>query len=215
MGAGEFSAETAEGRGSPSAPEDVRKRHILTIAVEDYFHVAALRGAIRHKHWDRLDPPLDANLTKVLELLDRYRVTATFFVFGCVAERQLETVQRIVARGHEVASRGYRPRSLRGIDRADFLDDLRRARDVLEAAGAGRVVGYRAPSWIGSDQLWMLDVLAEEGYLYDSSINPVLRSFADRPEEFRIHQHQHSRDRRLSLWEFPISTESLFGTRIA
>ena len=123
-------------------------KHILTIAVEEYFHVAALRRAVQRKHWDRLDPRLDANLTEVLELLGRHHATATFFVFGCIAEGQPEIVQRIVAHGHEVASRGFWPRSLKGVDRTEFLDDLHRAKEALEAAGSNRIFGYRAPTWI-------------------------------------------------------------------
>jgi polysaccharide deacetylase family protein (PEP-CTERM system associated) len=157
------------------------KKHILTIAVEDYFHVAALRGAIRRKHWERLEPRLEANLDDVLVLLDRYGARATFFVFGWIADSQPHLIRRIVEQGHEVASRGYWPRGLRGVLRADFLDDLRRAKEALENAGSNRIVGYRAAAWIREEDRWILDVLAEEGYAYDSSINPILRRFASDP----------------------------------
>lgn len=50
--------------------------HVLTIAVEDYFHVAALRGAIRDEHWSRLEPRLERNLDATLELLARFGARA-------------------------------------------------------------------------------------------------------------------------------------------
>jgi len=189
------------------------RTHILTVVVEDYFHVAALRGAIRPKHWDRLDPRLDASLAIVLDLCDVHQVKATFFVFGCVAEARPEVVQRIVEHGHEVASRGYAPRTLDGMTRADLVDDLSRARDALESAGSGRILGYRSPTWLRDRDLWVLDVLAEEGYAYDSSINPILRRFASDPEKTRIHQHRHA-DGTRSLWELPVASFDLGGLRI-
>src|SRR4051812_22002810 len=158
-------------------------KQILTVNVEDYFHVWALRGsdAVSRKHWDRLDPRLDASLNAVFELLDRYDAKGTFFVFGCIADRQPEMIERIVARGHEVASRGYWPRDMKGLERGEFVDDLGRAKEALEAAGANRIVGYRSPMWIRREHLWILDVLIEEGYKYDSSINPILFRFAGEP----------------------------------
>jgi polysaccharide deacetylase family protein (PEP-CTERM system associated) len=190
------------------------KKHILTVSVEDYFHVASLRGAILRKHWDRLEPHLDANMHDVLELLERFGHKATFFVLGSIAEMQPELVQRIMAGGHEVASSGYFPRSMHGTSPMEFRKEVRRTKEILEDAGANRIVGYRSPSWLQREDLWMLDVLAEEGYLYDSSINPVLRRFAGDPVKYRIHQHRHSA-RDMSLWEFPITTVSIFGMRLA
>jgi len=191
-------------------------KQILTVNVEDYFHVWALRGsnAVLRKHWDRLDPRLDASLRAVLELLERHGARATFFVFGCIADRQPQIIESIVARGHEIASRGYWPRSLKGFEPSEFVDDLGRAKEALEAAGSNRIVGYRSPAWIGREHLWMLDELIEQGYQYDSSINPILLRFAHDPYRWHVHQHWHT-SKRAALWEVPISTAGLFGVRVA
>src|SRR5262249_37990379 len=111
---------------------------ILTVNVEDYFHVWALRGsnAVLRKHWDRLAPRLDASLQSVLDLLDRYDARATFFVFGCIADRQPQIIESIASHGHEIASRGYWPRNLTGVEPQEFVDDLGKAKEALEAAGA-------------------------------------------------------------------------------
>lgn len=189
-----------------------RRTHILTIVVEDYFHVAAMRGAVARKHWERLEPRLAQNLADTLTLLDRHDVRATFFVLGSIAEQQPELVQRIVDRGHEIASRGFWPRAMRGLSPAELLDDLRRSRQALEAAGANRILGYRAPTWLREEELWMLDLLVDEGYRYDSSLNPILRRFAGQPQ--RLHLHRHG-DAQRGLWEFPVATTSLLGLRVA
>ncbi len=187
---------------------------ILTVNVEDYFHVWAIRNneAVRRKHWDRLDPRLSANLDASLELMREQEAKATFFVFGCIADSHPELVERIMAAGHEVASRGYWPRSLRGLGRAEFVDDLERARLALERAGSNRIVGYRSPVWIGDRHLWLLDALAEAGYAYDSSVNPILLRFAGRPEYQTAHQITTGHG---AIWEFPITTASVLGVRIA
>jgi polysaccharide deacetylase family protein (PEP-CTERM system associated) len=191
-------------------------RQILTVNVEDYFHVWALRGsdAVLRKHWDRLEPRLEKSLDAVLELFSRHDAKATFFVFGCIADRQPQIIEKIMAYGHEIASRGYWPRSLAGLERSEFVDDLGKAKDALEAAGSNRIVGYRSPAWISKQHLWMLDELIERGYQYDSSINPILLRFAHDPERWQVHQHRH-RSRDAALWEVPISTVGLMGVRVA
>lgn len=195
-----------------AAPET--KPQILTVNVEDYFHVWAIRSsdAVRRKHWDRLDPRLEANLAASLQLLRDAGAKATFFVFGCIADSAPELIEKIVADGHEVASRGYWPRSLKGMGRPEFVADLVRAKTALERAGANKVIGFRSSVWIDLSHVWMLEALAEAGYVYDSSINPVLLRFAGHHEFFNV---QHIKTPSGSIWEFPITTASVAGVRVA
>jgi polysaccharide deacetylase family protein (PEP-CTERM system associated) len=189
---------------------------ILTVNVEDYFHVWALRGsdAVLRKHWDRLEPRLEKSLDNVLDLFSKYDAKGTFFVFGCIADRQPHLIEKIMARGHEIGSRGYWPRSLSGLDRSEFAEDLARAKEALEAAGSNRIVGYRSPAWISREHVWMLDVLIEQGYLYDSSINPILLRFSREPHRWQLHRYGHP-SHIGELWEVPISTIGICGVRIA
>jgi hypothetical protein len=138
------------------------RRQILRINVEDYFHVWALRdsNAVRRKHWDRLDPRLDASLGALLELLRAHDAKATFFVFGCIADTQPHLVELILRDGHEVASRGYLPRMLEGLSRDEFATDVELAKQALERVTGRRVLGYRSPTWILPEQLWVLEVPA-------------------------------------------------------
>jgi len=187
---------------------------ILTINVEDYFHVWAIRNsnAVRRKHWDRLDPRLSSSLGTLLRLLRNREAKATFFVFGCIADSDPDIVGSIMADGHEVASRGYWPRSLQGLSQQEFVDDLGRAKLALERAGANRVIGYRSPVWLADRDVWLLDSLADAGYVYDASINPFWRRFVSHPEYRHIGRVQAGNGR---IWEFPITTGSLAGIRIA
>src|SRR5262249_22041465 len=87
--------------------------------------------------------------------------------------------------------------------REEFRDDARRSRDVLQAASGRRVVGFRIPQGLrSSSDLWMLDVLAEEKYLYDSSLfRPLPNGHGSRNRT--LYQHESNSGK---LWEFPHAT---------
>lgn len=188
--------------------------HVLTVAVEDYYHVAAFHGVVRPGHWERFESRLVDNCQQTLALLQRFGHSATFFVLGCVAERHPEVVRMIADAGHEVASRGFLPRTARGLNAAAFRDDLRRTREVLEAAGSNRITGHRWGSWIRARDLWMLDVLMEEGYRYDASVNPILGRFKGTNMRYEAHPRRHSTLPALNLWEFPVSSMGLLDLRL-
>jgi len=190
------------------------RTHVLTVNAEEYFHGRGLSGAVLRKHWDRLESRLERNIDDVLALLARYEDTATFFVFGWSAERNPQVVRKIVAAGHEVASRGFWPGPIGAATPEEFRESLRRTHDALVAAGAPSVLGFRAPRWITDGDTWILDVLAEEGYLYDASINPILRRFAHDPRVRTVGRLRHSHMSR-SIWEVPISTIDVLGLRVA
>ena len=160
-----------------------QKQHLLTIMLEDYFHVAAFEGLIQHSQWYRFETRFEQNTLKALDLLDRFNVKATFFVLGWVADKQPEIVREVARRGHELGSRGLYHRDIKGMTPAEFRDDLARSRDALERACGAKVVGYRAARrWTRPSDLWALDILAEEGYVTIPSCPPP-RSFKREPGE--------------------------------
>ena len=144
----------------------------MTIDVEDYFHVSAFEGSIQRASWDSLESRVVRNTDRLLELLQRANVLATFFVLGWVAERHPALVKRIASAGHEL------DRMASAIDGAnqspqEFREDLRKSRAVISNAANVPIHGYRAPSFsITSRSLWALDIIREEGFTYDASIFP-------------------------------------------
>jgi polysaccharide deacetylase family protein (PEP-CTERM system associated) len=190
------------------------RRHILTVSVEEYFHGGALSQVVLRKHWDRFESRIDRSVDEVLAVLDRHGAKATFFVLGLLADRDPEMVMRIRAAGHEVASRGFWPRGVTGMMREEFAEDLDRTKAAIEAAGGNVVLGYRSPRWLTRDDLWILEVLAQRGYRYDASVNPIMRRFARLPEFFTLGDHQVA-GRSHEICEVPVSTASWFGLRVA
>ena len=109
-----------------------------------------------------------------MDMLDRHGVKATFFTLGWIAERYPDLVREMARRGHEVASHGYGHQRATDLSRAEFLDDITRAKSILEALSGQAVRGYRAPSFsIGTDNQWAFDCLLEAGYSYSSSVYPI------------------------------------------
>ena len=183
------------------------RRDLMTVILEDYFHVGAMRGLISPHQWNRFETRFEANTMKALELLKTHDVQATFFVLGWIAEKNPELVAEIARQGHEIANYGYAHRDVRQMTREEFRDDARRSRDLLEIASGRRVVGFRIPQGLRSaEDLWVLDVLAEEGYAYDSSVMPF--SYDRAARGVFLHEHEKSGS---TLLEFPHATLNLAG----
>ena len=156
--------------------ERPRIRHHFTVDVEEHFQVLALAPYVPRDQWDALESRVAANVQRLLELLGRHRATGTFFILGCVAERQPAMVKAIAAGGHEVASHGYDHRRVTELTPAEFREQVRRTKQMLEDQTGRACVGFRAPNYsIVPGMEWALDVLIEEGYCYDSSLFPVRR----------------------------------------
>ena len=102
----------------------------------------------------------------ILELLDRHRVTATFFIPARVAERHPERVKEIVAAGHEIAHHGYTHTSPTKLTREEEETELTKGLEILRSFGA-EVIGYRSPSWDFSANTE--DLLQLHGFAYSSN----------------------------------------------
>jgi polysaccharide deacetylase family protein (PEP-CTERM system associated) len=176
----------------------------LTVDVEDYYHVTAFEGHISRHHWDRFPSRVVANTQRVLEMLAQHEIRATFFVLGWVGHRFPELVRQIVTAGHEIGCHSYWHRLVYHLTPEEFRQDVRQAREVLEEASGERVLSYRAPSWsITKQTLWALDILAEEGFRYDSSIFPIYHDRYGIPKANRFPNPIVTGAE--PLWEFPAS----------
>ena len=146
----------------------------MTVDVEDYYQVSAFESVVDRSKWDSYESRVEANTERVLGILAEFGVRATFFVLGWEAERRPALVRRIAASGHEVASHGFGHRLVYDQTPAEFREDVRTSKRLLEDAIGRPVFGYRAPSFsITKRSLWALDVLIEEGYAWDASVFPI------------------------------------------
>ncbi len=197
-------------RRTPAPGE--RIRNAMTCDVEDYFQVSAFAPYIDRASWPTRECRVEANMDRILALFDAHGVRATFFTLGWIAERYPNVVKRIVAGGHELASHGYGHLRASDQTRAEFDNDIRSSKALLEDLGGQAVLGYRAPSFsIGRDNLWALDVLLEAGYRYSSSIYPVVHDHYGMPEAPRFAFYPNGTD---GLLEVPITTVQMMGKNL-
>jgi polysaccharide deacetylase family protein (PEP-CTERM system associated) len=185
--------------------------HILSVDVEDYFQVEAFAGSVSRESWNQWPSRVVANTQRVLDLFDEYNAKATFFFVGWVAERFPQLVRDVQSRGHELACHSYWHRTVYSVSPDEFRLDTRQAKRVIEDAAGVEVRGYRAPSWsITKSCLWALDILAEEGFTYDSSIYPIHHDLYGVPGAKRF-PYTHACGNGLELREFPPATLRFAG----
>ncbi len=181
-----------------------RQTHLLTILVEDYFHVGAFENLIQQRNWTNFEPRYEQNTLKALDLLDEFDTKATFFLLGWIAEQNPKLVRKIVSRGHEVASRGYYHRSLKNLTNDEFREDIRRTNRAIEDAAGRKVAGYRAAEKLTFGRKdWIFEILADEGFAYDASFLP--KRSDDKAKRFAHQIHTPAG----VMWEFPYSTRDL------
>ncbi len=182
----------------------------MSVDVEDYFQVSALRPYVSPDDWDRYPLRVERNVGLILDIFAAAGIRATFFWLGWVAERLPGVVRQVAAAGHEIASHGYRHIRVHEQQPAEFRADITRTRALLEDLSGQRVIGYRAASFsLNADCLWALDELSEAGYRYSSSINPVRHDHYGMREapRFPFHFDGHP------LIEIPITTLQYGGWR--
>jgi polysaccharide deacetylase family protein (PEP-CTERM system associated) len=185
-------------------------KDVVSVDVEDYFHAEALSKAAPRSEWDQFPSRVEANTHRLLELFAEQDVHATFFAVGWVAERFPSLIREIAAEGHELACHSYWHRLVYRLKPEEFREDTYRAKSVIEQIAAQAIQGYRAPTYSILDaSLWALEILAELGFTYDSSIYPIHHDRYGMPSAprapFRI------RTASGPLTEYPLTTFRMAG----
>lgn len=175
----------------------------LTIDVEDWYHDAEGLGDRRP---EAPAARVEGNLRRLLDLLEAGGSRATLFFLGEVAEQFPRLVREARERGHEIASHGYGHRPLHALLRREFREQLRRSIDLLSDLTGSSVRGFRAPYFsIRADVGWPVEILAEEGIAYDSSILPI-----DRAPGLELVTPRCPYRLSSGIWEVPVSVSRYF-----
>jgi peptidoglycan-N-acetylglucosamine deacetylase len=125
-------------------------------------HHADNAGVMSHQAYGPL-----VGVPRIVDLLQEFRLPATFFVPGVTAERYPDAVEQILAAGHEIGHHSYAHFSPIDQDEAAERSDFERALEALARFGV-EPRGFRCPSW---EPQWRTPALvAEYGLSYDSSL---------------------------------------------
>ncbi|MEK6641556.1 MAG: XrtA system polysaccharide deacetylase [Nitrospirota bacterium] len=189
-------------------------RHIVTFDLEEHFHASRFDSPMRGRHWSSFRSRIHTNVAQILELLAQHSTKATFFALGWLAEQHPSVIHAVSAAGHEIACLGYGHELVAAQTQQSFRQDIHRAKRILEDVTGHQVIGFRAPSLsITAHTPWALPIVAEEGFLYDSSVLPIVHDLAGIPGANQW-IHRLSWEERC-LWEVPPSTLNVGGFRIA
>jgi polysaccharide deacetylase family protein (PEP-CTERM system associated) len=186
--------------------------HIATVQLQDYYQHKVFESLVSKRHWSRFESRLRSNVNDTLELLRRYDVDATFFALGWIGEKYPDLIRTIAGEGHEIASAGFW-----GVDRAEvsqteFREDMKRGKEVLEDASGREICGFRSiRRSLTERDLWHLDLIAEEGFQYDSSLMPAPFCWNGVKNVTGPFVRE---TRRASITELPHATTRILGFRV-
>lgn len=184
-------------------------KNALTIDLEDWYHPELIK---RHVQGDPEPQVADAT-DRILRLLDRHRVRATFFILGDVARKHPDLIRAIHDEGHEIASHGMTHAPLWDLDYDGLDRELKSFNEVMaEVLGPeASISGFRAPTFSMDNRTrYAMKCLVDNGYLYDTSIFPAknyMYGVKDAPcALYRPDLNDLSReDARSNILEFPLT----------
>ena len=143
----------------------------FSVDFEDWFQCLEV---IPMTSWGGYEFRIEKNAARLLDLLDEGGVQATFFILGYVAKRFPQLIKEIANRGHTLGTHGYSHVQVYKQAPAEFSEELKKAIGLVSDITGQRIYGFRAPIFsIIEKSLWALDILLEQGIIYDSSIYPV------------------------------------------
>jgi polysaccharide deacetylase family protein (PEP-CTERM system associated) len=196
----------SQGQSSAQICDDGKMHNVLSVDIEDYFHVEAFASKIPIHSWECFVPRLEENVDRILELFDKHKTKGTFFVLGWVAERHPGLARRISEAGHEIGCHSFAHQRLHRLTPEEFRADVRRARKLLMDDINRPVTVYRAPTFsVVRQTSWAFDILAEEGFRIDSSVFPVHHELYGIPDAERS-PHWRATSQGGAIFEFPPST---------
>ena len=189
-------------------------KHAFTLSI-DWEDFGQLVGRDR---FGVVTPPVGDTIARqtdiILELLDGAGKKATFFILGMLAKSRADLVRRIAAAGHEIGLHGSDHRDMRKLSRADAEADLRDSQKLVTDIVGGPLFGYRAPYFsVDTSNLYLLEILAEIGLLYDSSIFPMkLRRYGI--ANFNAQDALYRLPNDSEIVELPLTVAEAFGRRL-
>jgi polysaccharide deacetylase family protein (PEP-CTERM system associated) len=188
-------------------------KHALSVDVEDWFQVLNMAAIVDRAEWDEFELRCGDSTRRLLAVFERRGARATFFFLGWIAERLPDLVRQVRDAGHEIGSHGYDHRLLPDLGEEGFRQDVRRTNEILKELSGASPTAFRACTWSVTERTpWALDILADAGFVVDSSVFPVRHPDYGVPgapaTPYRVQADG------AVLTEFPPLTWSILGRRV-
>ena len=188
--------------------------NLLGIDFEDWFHPELIQKKLTN---EEKKPKVVEGIDKIIDWLNHYDTYATFFVVGELLEYEPEILDKIIENGHEI---GFHTMYHTRLDTKNFRKKFEEEIKIFDKMTLGKSKGFRAPTFsLNESSKWLIDVLEENGYEYDSSIVPAKTSMYGLPnaeiKPYKISSKSlESEDPEGIITEFPILTTKFLGKKI-
>ena len=188
--------------------------NILGIDFEDWFHPQLIKKNIKDKKYE---PVVINGLDKILDLLRQNETCATFFVVGELLEYRPEIFDKIIENDHEI---GFHTMYHDRLDSPGFKGKFSTEIKKFAELTGHKSRGFRAPTFsLNNSSSWAIDILAENNYVYDSSIVPAKTSMYGLPnaehKPYRVTSESiEKNDSSGKIIEFPLLTTTFLGKKI-
>ena len=188
--------------------------NLLGIDFEDWFHPELIQNVLTN---EGKKPKVIEGIDKIIDWLNHHETYATFFVVGELLEYEPEIFDKIIENGHEI---GFHTMYHTRLDTKNFRKKFEEEIKIFDKMTLGKSKGFRAPTFsLNESSKWLIDVLEENGYEYDSSIVPAKTSMYGLPnaeiKPYKISSKSlESEDPEGIITEFPILTTKFLGKKI-
>ncbi len=182
-------------------------KNFLTFDLENWYDSDFIRKEDKHGRDFVLE-----GLNKIIKLLRKYNVRATFFVTGDVLEKYPKEIKRLSLAGHEIASHSYEHIMLNKMSDSDIRNNIIKSKKIIKKVTGKYPKGFRAPSWsINKRLFWVYDFLAKEGFRYSASLFPV---YMGAYGSFGFPTHIFKPSGKNNIIELPVMPWEIFGIRL-
>jgi len=187
--------------------------NLLGIDFEEWYHPELIQKNIEIKN---KESKVVKGIDKILDWLRKNDVYATFFMVGELLEENPELIDKITQNEHEIAFHSMYHKNLNSQNKEIFSQELSDFQKLTQ----NKSIGFRAPTFsLNNSSSWVLDVLTENNYQYDSSIVPAKTQLYGMPnaetKPYKISKNNlenNSKDGKMI--EFPLLTTKILGKKI-
>jgi polysaccharide deacetylase family protein (PEP-CTERM system associated) len=188
---------------------------VLSFDIEEWFHLLDHPETRSEAQWKTFEVRFEQNLERVLSIVSRCNVKATFFCLGWVAEQYPHLIRKICDAGYEVACHSSRHQLAYQQTPDEFRADFCSARDAISDATGMVVDTYRIPGFsLTQESIWALDILGEEGVEVDCSVFPAVRGHGGLPQFKSAEPCVVRTGQGHTLKELPLNTRSILGSKV-
>jgi polysaccharide deacetylase family protein (PEP-CTERM system associated) len=145
--------------------------NILTFDIEEWFHLLNNVSTKTEKEWNSYESRIYANTDRILDLLDKHKLKATFFCLGWIAKKYPNIIKKLGGCNYEIGTHSMMHQLICDQTRREFSDDLDRSVKSLEDILGKKVEYFRAPGFsLTEDTKWAFEVLISHGIEIDCSL---------------------------------------------